>query len=147
VYKRIDEIKKSSGGERVTVAILLYCLIAYFRLKYTFGLKGKNEKLSFPLIMDNPFGKASRLDFIKLQVGLANKLDIQLVPFSGVGDVEAFHHYENIIVLRKYLAEDGTHIVRREKDNTEFVLESSSVSVKPIVRDQRRITEFVGEIK
>ncbi|MHA1401937.1 MAG: hypothetical protein ACTSQE_16420, partial [Candidatus Heimdallarchaeaceae archaeon] len=144
VYKRIDEIKKSSGGERVTVAILLYCLIAYFRLKYTFGLKGKNEKLSFPLIMDNPFGKASRLDFIKLQVGLANKLDVQLIPFSGIGDIEAFHHYNNIIVLRKYLAEDGTHIVRREKDDIEFVLESSSVTVKPIVRDQRRITEFVG---
>ncbi len=149
IYKKIDEIRKISGGESVTIAILLYCLIAYFRLKYTFGEKGTRSQYSYPLLMDNPFGKASRPDFIKLQVGLARNLRIQLIPFTHINDVETIQHFETFIPLRKYpTTHDGVHVVeidpeKKDPDKLEYHIESSSVTVRPTIKRDTKLSEFV----
>ncbi|MFX0066448.1 MAG: hypothetical protein ACFFC7_30185, partial [Candidatus Hermodarchaeota archaeon] len=139
-YKTIEEIKKASGGERVTVGILLYCLIAYFRLKYVFGEENFKNTHSFPLLMDNPFGKASRLDFIKLQVGLAKRLNIQLIPFTAIGEIEIFHYYDAMIPLKKYPTQNEFQVIEIDRQESEYLIKGSSVTVRPIINQNPPIT-------
>ena len=94
--------------------------------------------------MDNPFAKVSRPDLITIQVGLAKKLGIQLIPFTHNFEIEAFHHYENFIALKKHKT---TRFNSVSIDQTKSLLiESSSVAEKPIIKsEQQELTSFLGE--
>jgi len=129
VYTTIQDIKKTSGGEKGTLGILFYCLVAHFRLKHFLQSKRKFN-IQSPLFMDNPFSKATRLDLIMLQVGLANKLGIQLIPFTHNKDVEVFHHYENFIALKKHKTTDKQIVDCSKELESKFKLESSSVTIR-----------------
>ncbi len=96
VYEPITTLAKFSGGEKLTVATLLYCAIATTRAHTV----GRREGGTSVLLMDNPFGKASRASFIELQRAVAAQLGVQLIYLTGIIDYEALVCFPNVIRLK-----------------------------------------------
>nr|MDO8112533.1 hypothetical protein [Candidatus Sigynarchaeota archaeon] len=97
-HRDLVETLKSSGGEIATVAILLYILIAHYRMR----VEGGERDTTSPFIMDNPFGKANRYDLVKAQVDLARSLGIQLIVFSGHADASVLAEFDTMQPLRAF---------------------------------------------
>lgn len=91
----IDELAQKSGGENLTLIILLFCVLMRVRS----DAKSQNDGAAggFPLILDNPFGSANRADLVKLQVDYADSLGIQLIYSTGIKDENS------IAMLRKHI--------------------------------------------
>ncbi|MFH8790929.1 hypothetical protein [Streptomyces roseoverticillatus] len=93
----VTEIQRFSGGELLTVSVLLYCTLARMRAaqrdRRTAGGVGT-------LILDNPFGKANYGPFIDLQRRVAGAHGIQLVYTTGSNDLPALGRFPLIIRLR-----------------------------------------------
>ncbi|MFX1453545.1 MAG: hypothetical protein ACFFCM_22130, partial [Promethearchaeota archaeon] len=143
-YQPISKLIASSGGEKLTLAIMLYCLIAHFRLRYLMG--NNRQKISFPLIMDDPIGTASRPDLIKMQVSLAKHLKIQLIPFTHISEIEALRQFYNFISLRRTHFKEGNVKISIEKEEEVYMLEGGAVSVRPKARPYfENIDKFFGE--
>jgi hypothetical protein len=87
---------RSSGGEQLTGAILLYCTLARVRGRS----RGLSRHASTVLILDNPIGRASRVRFLELQRDVARAMGVQLIYTTGVNDHEALRALPNIIRLR-----------------------------------------------
>lgn len=92
----IPEMARSSGGEQLTGAILLYCTLARVRARS----RGLSRHASSVLILDNPIGRASRVRFLELQRDVARAMGVQLIYTTGVNDHEALRALPNIIRLR-----------------------------------------------
>ena len=92
----IPEMARSSGGEQLTGAILLYCTLARVRGRS----RGLSKQASSVLILDNPIGRASRVRFLELQRDVARAMGVQLIYTTGVNDHEALRALPNIIRLR-----------------------------------------------
>ena len=92
-YEPITTLAKFSGGEKLTVATLLYCALATTRARTV----GRRTEPTGTLLMDNPFGKASRASFITLQREVAKRLGIQLVYLTGINDLEALRCFPNVV--------------------------------------------------
>ncbi|MET9378814.1 hypothetical protein ABZX98_32555 [Streptomyces sp. NPDC002992] len=93
----VTQIQKFSGGELLTVSVLLYCTLARLRAakqgRKTSGGVGT-------LVLDNPFGKANYAPFIGLQRKVAAAHGIQLVYTTGSNDLPALERFPLIIRLR-----------------------------------------------
>ncbi len=81
----IPEMARSSGGEQLTGAILLYCTLARVRGHS----RGLSRRASSVLILDNPIGRVSRVRFLELQRDVARAMGVQLIYTTGVNDHEA----------------------------------------------------------
>ncbi|HEX5050641.1 MAG TPA: hypothetical protein VFZ65_02605 [Planctomycetota bacterium] len=92
----IPEMARSSGGEQLTGAILLYCTLARVRAR----ARGQSRHASSVLVLDNPIGRASRVRFLELQREVARAMGVQLIYTTGVNDHEALRALPNIIRLR-----------------------------------------------
>jgi hypothetical protein len=92
----IPEMARSSGGEQLTGAILLYCTLARVRGRS----RGLSRRASGVLILDNPIGRASRVRFLELQRDVARAMGVQLIYTTGVNDHEALRALPNVIRLR-----------------------------------------------
>jgi len=92
----IPEMARSSGGEQLTGAILLYCTLARVRG----SSRGLSRRASSVLILDNPIGRASRVRFLELQRDVARAMGVQLIYTTGVNDHEALRALPNVIRLR-----------------------------------------------
>ncbi|MDH6630373.1 hypothetical protein M2271_008233 [Streptomyces sp. LBL] len=96
-HDSVTQIKKFSGGELLTVSVLLYCTLARLRAakqgRRTSGGVGT-------LVLDNPFGKANYAPFISLQRRVAGAHGIQLVYTTGSNDLPALERFPLIIRLR-----------------------------------------------
>jgi hypothetical protein len=92
----IPEMARSSGGEQLTGAILLYCTLARVRGRS----RGLSRRASSVLILDNPIGRASRVRFLELQRDVARAMGVQLIYTTGVNDHEALRALPNVIRLR-----------------------------------------------
>ncbi|MCX5115396.1 hypothetical protein OOK13_44645 [Streptomyces sp. NBC_00378] len=93
----VTVIQKFSGGELLTVSVLLYCTLARMRAaKRDRRIPGGVGTL----IMDNPFGKANYGPFIALQRRVAAAHGIQLVYTTGTNDLPALGRFPLIIRLR-----------------------------------------------
>ena len=99
----IADMRRFSGGERLTSAILLYC--ALLRLRRT---ESNRQSGSSVLILDNPIGTASRLSFLEMQREVASAMNVQLVYATAVNDLNAVGALENIIRLRNTRADRRT---------------------------------------
>lgn len=88
---------KSSGGERLTTALLLYVT--------TLSLSGTNGHSGGFLLTDNIFGKCTKSDFVKTQLILANKLGFQLVSTTGIQDKGFMSQYSKTLSMKPYLLE------------------------------------------
>jgi hypothetical protein len=91
----MSDMRRFSGGERLTMAILLYC--ALIRLR-----RGESNRRggSSVLILDNPIGTASRVSFLNMQREVAQAMNVQLIYATAVKDLNAVGALENVIRLR-----------------------------------------------
>jgi hypothetical protein len=100
----IPEMARSSGGEQLTGAILLYCTLARVRGRS----RGLSRRTSSVLILDNPIGRASRVRFLELQRDVARAMGVQLIYTTGVNDHEALRALPNVIRLRNERVDRNT---------------------------------------
>lgn len=93
----VTQIRKFSGGERLTISVLLYCTLARLRA----AKQGRRMTGGVgTLILDNPIGKANYTPFIGLQRQVARAHGVQLVYTTGSNDFPALERFPLVIRLR-----------------------------------------------
>lgn len=95
-YTDVERLGRDSGGEVLTSAILLYCNLARLRARN----RGRLASQTSVLMLDNPFGTASRLSFLEVQLDVARAAGVQLVYTTGVKDYDAVSLFPNVNRLR-----------------------------------------------
>ena len=115
----IPEMARSSGGEQLTGAILLYCTLARVRGRS----RGHSRRASSVLILDNPIGRASRGRFLELQREVARAMGVQLIYTTGVNDHEALRALPNVIRLRNERVDrnTGRRLVEHSPDESRVI--------------------------
>jgi hypothetical protein len=94
----VESIMHFSGGEGVTTAILLYCTLLQLRSQ-TYGRVTQSRDAG-ALILDNPIGKCSRPDLLKMHREISRKMRVQLIYLTGVNDISAIGTFDRIIRLK-----------------------------------------------
>jgi hypothetical protein len=94
----VESIMHFSGGEGVTTAILLYCTLLQLRSQ-TYGRLSPTRDAG-TLILDNPIGKCSRPDLLKMHREISKQMHVQLLYLTGVNDVNAIGTFDRIIRLK-----------------------------------------------
>ena len=89
----VAEMRKWSGGEKVTANLLLFALAARVRAQE----RGRDHVGFGVLPLDNPLGKASYVPFLELQRKVAAEYGIQLLFLTGVADLKAVGRFPNIV--------------------------------------------------
>lgn len=87
-----------SGGQRATVAILIYATLARLRAN-ELHRRGQEAGVGV-LLLDNPLGKASAGFLVDQQLLVATANGIQLVYATAVGDFDALDRFPKRIRLR-----------------------------------------------
>ncbi|HEY5706185.1 MAG TPA: hypothetical protein VIS96_11490 [Terrimicrobiaceae bacterium] len=100
VAREITELVKFSDGEKLTAAILLYCILVRLRARHKIRTEILLEKDSGMLLLDNPFGKATLAEFVDLQVRMARLMGVQLIYATGINDFAALKHFPHYVRLR-----------------------------------------------
>lgn len=115
----IPEMARSSGGEQLTGAILLYCTLARVRGRS----RGLSRRASSVLILDNPISRASRVRFLELQRDVARAMGVQLIYTTGVNDHEALRALPNVIRLRNERVDrnSGRRLVEHAPDEARVI--------------------------
>lgn len=83
-YEDVEMLRHYSGGEGVTVAILMYLTIVQMRAQHQHSTR-RLQDAGF-LLLDNPFGKCNREDLVRMHVHLAQQLRVQLIVMTGIRD-------------------------------------------------------------
>lgn len=96
-YVSLDQIK-NSGGEGVTMAMFLYLVINQLRAETHAKLKKAGGG---PLILDNPFAKATTPTLWRAQRLLAEAMDVQLIFATALPDYNTIGEFRRFIRLRK----------------------------------------------
>lgn len=115
----IVKLKSFSGGEQVTAAIILYCIIVKLRSQRRGRAVALAEDSGF-LLLDNPLGKANLPDFVDLQISMADRMGVQYICGTGINDFEALAGFPKIIRLRNSSINPrtGANIVEVEGSDT-----------------------------
>jgi hypothetical protein len=110
-YEPVTKLAAFSGGQRVTAAILLYCVIVRVRSD-----RGDNLTDCGFLVLDNPFGQANHFPLVDLQLRMARVMGVQLIYFTGINDLEALSSFPLRIRLRNSIRSgaNGDRLVRHE---------------------------------
>ena len=95
-YMPVSEVK-TSGGEGLTTAILLYCVLARLRAEEFTNDPGASGGV---LILDNPFAKANKTVFLQAQRQMAAALGIQLIYATGLKDYNALSQFPRFWRMR-----------------------------------------------
>jgi hypothetical protein len=96
-YVPLDQLK-NSGGEGVTMAMFLYLVINQLRAETHAKLKKAGGG---PLILDNPFAKATTPTLWRAQRLLAEAMDVQLIFATALPDYNTLGEFRRFIRLRK----------------------------------------------
>ncbi len=96
-YASADKLS-NSGGEAVSMALFLYILTAQIRAEMQADLR---RQPGGPLILDNPFAKASSPFIWRAQRAFARAMGVQLIFASATKDLDTLGEFENFIYLRK----------------------------------------------
>ncbi|OLT20284.1 hypothetical protein BJF78_35685 [Pseudonocardia sp. CNS-139] len=102
----VERMRKWSGGEKVTISLLLFCMIAKLRATG----RGRDRPGLGVLPLDNPLGKANYVVFLNLQRRVAAANGIQLVFLTGVGDMKAVGRFPNVIRMRNTRSRDREYV-------------------------------------
>lgn len=94
----VESISYFSGGEGVTTAILLYCTLLQLRAQTHGRVSFSND--AGALLLDNPIGKCSRSDLLKIHREISSKMRVQLIYLTGVNDVSALGTFDRIVRLK-----------------------------------------------
>lgn len=101
-YHPITDVKGWSDGEKITSVILLYCTMVQLRAVST-GKVSKEMQLrkasNGMLFLDNPFGEANSLTFVKMQLLMARALNIQLVYTASGSHKHLMARFPRVIRL------------------------------------------------
>lgn len=82
-YRTPDRIEiEFSGGQELTLAVLLYCTLSQVRAQNRTG----GARPPGVLLLDNPFGKASNATLIRIQQALATRAGLQLICATALAD-------------------------------------------------------------
>jgi len=81
-YEDVEMLRHYSGGEGVTVAILMYLTIVQLRAQSVQSSR-RLQDAGF-LLLDNPFGKCNREDLVRMHVQLADQLRVQLIVLTAL---------------------------------------------------------------
>ncbi len=92
----VDRMRKWSGGEKVTMALLLFVTVAKLRA----ANRGRELAGAGALILDNPLGKANYVLFLELQRRVAAAHGVQLVFLTGVADMKAVGLFPCVVRMR-----------------------------------------------
>ncbi|PHR22874.1 MAG: hypothetical protein COA36_17525 [Desulfotalea sp.] len=87
-----------SGGEALTIAVLLYALLISMRKKRRGSSDGKIPAF---LILDNPLGVCNRSDFLDTQLKVASGMGLQCVYLTGINDRESLDLFELRVVISR----------------------------------------------
>lgn len=96
-YVAVDKIQ-NSGGEGVVMAMFLYMLINQLRAETQAKLKKAGGG---PLILDNPFAKATTPTLWQAQRLLAQAMDVQLIFATALPDYNTVGEFGRFVRLRK----------------------------------------------
>lgn len=112
---QVSAMSKWSGGEKLTAAVVLYCIIARLRAR------NRSRELfvgtSGALMLDNPLGKSNYVGFLAVQRRVAEALEVQLLYTTGVRDLKAVGTFPNVIRCRNRRAAntDRGYVVATER--------------------------------
>ncbi len=110
----VSGLSDLSGGERATIAILLYCALTNLR-RETLAHSDRVAAVS-ALLLDNPFGKASSGFLVDQQMQMATALGMQLIYATAIEDANALDRFPVLVRLRnrqdltrsmRYVRHDG----------------------------------------
>lgn len=96
-YVALENIS-NSGGEGVVMAMFLYAVMSQLRAETQ---ASPNRAAGGPLILDNPFAKATLAAMWKAQLLLAREMGIQLVFASAIQDYNTLGEFPYIIRVAK----------------------------------------------
>lgn len=89
---------RNSGGEGfLTAFVILASLMYYMRRDETDIFADRNE--GKVLVMDNPFAQTNAEHLLKPLMDMADKMNTQLICFSGLGGESIYSRFDNIYVL------------------------------------------------
>ena len=103
-HKPVESLAVTSGGEGVTVALILASLLAARRAR---GLGHRRTTL----LLDNPFAKVNKPMFLRLARDVARSLGVQIVPLTGIRDLGALTVFPSLIQLRVSRRETANAVV------------------------------------
>jgi hypothetical protein len=124
-------MRKWSGGENLTASLVLFCVLARLRAEQRTGAKNGSAGGVVPL--DNPVGKANYLPFLDLQRRVARASGVQLVFWTGIGDLGAVTTFPRIAAMHKRpsTTRAGRAYVQVDPDNSQVVDVVSAVRREP----------------
>lgn len=102
----VERMRKWSGGEKVTISLLLFCTVAKLRATS----RGREQPGLGALPLDNPLGKANYVVFLNLQRKVAAANGIQLIFLTGVGDLKAVGRFPNVIRMRNTRSKEREYV-------------------------------------
>lgn len=93
-----EVLSQNSGGEKfVSMFILLSSLMSYMRKRETDIDNREDKKI---IIMDNPFAKTNAEHLLEPMFQIAEKYNIQLLCFSGIGGSSVYNRFDKIYVAK-----------------------------------------------
>lgn len=96
-YEPVAEMKLS-GGEGVTTAMFLYCVVSQVRA----DTQAKEQRLGGgPLLLDNPFAKATKPVLWEAQLMLANAIGVQFIFATAIHDYSTLGQFKHFVRLRR----------------------------------------------
>lgn len=96
-YVPVEKIS-NSGGEGVVMAMFLYLVITQLRAENHAQVQ---KNAGGPLILDNPFAKATTAALWRAQRLLASAMNVQLIFATALQDFNAIGEFQRFIRLRK----------------------------------------------
>ena len=123
---------RNSGGEGfLTAFVILSSLLYYMRRDETDIFADRNE--GKVLVMDNPFAQTNAAHLLKPRMDMADKMNTQLICFSGLGGDSIYGRFDNIYVLNLVASNlrGGMQYLRGEhlRGTEEETLVSSQIEV------------------
>lgn len=110
-HKPVERLAvETSGGEGVTVALILASLLAARRARDA-GHKRTT------LFLDNPFAKVTKPAFLRLARDVANSLGVQLIALTGIKDAGALTVFPALIELRVSHRQSANVVVPKDLDD------------------------------
>jgi len=101
-YHPITDVKGWSDGEKITSVILLYCTMVQLRALSSGKISKQlamRQSSNGMLFLDNPFGEANSLTFVKMQLLMARALNIQLVYTASGSHKHLMARFPRVIRL------------------------------------------------
>lgn len=129
------EILQSSGGEKLTAAVMIYMTLDRLSATYGRGTGGAADD-GRTLLLDNPIGPCNLRDFLEFQRSVARSCGIQLLILSGINDPGVVSLYPRVVTVQN-LHQDrktGENVVRVVDDGT-----GNAVTSATLVFDQTKL--------